>query len=788
MHGFSLHQQGNLDRAKAAYEQVLVKQPRHFDALHLLGVIAALSKNPSLAAEWISKAIQVDSTVAAAHSNLGGALKALARFEEAIVSYDRAIRLTPNLVEAYSNRGNALRELGRLDEAMASYDRAIALKPDYFDAHFNRGNALQDLSRFNDALASYERAIDLEPDRAEAYYNRGVVLSKLKRLDEALASYACAIRLKPDHADAYVQCGDTFKDLGRLQEALAIYDLAVRLQPESATRWNSRGIVLYALRRYDEALTSFERAIAIKPDYAAAHLNMGASFKEIGRLQDALALYDRAIAIKSDYAEAYLNRGNTLKDLKRLDEARVSFERALELKPDYEFLLGTVIHTRRLVCDWVDHEKDEERLRAGLEKRQTAALSFIAVTTLDAPELQRIAAEVWMHSKCPARTTLGPLLSSPANQKIRLGYFSADFHDHATCCLMAELFESHDKERFELFAFSFGPDTKDEMRQRVSRAFDRFIDVRFMSDMDVARMARELGIDIAIDLKGYTQDGRPGIFSYRCAPVQVNYLGYPGTMGAQYMDYLIADKVLIPTESQTHYTEKIVYLPHSYQVNDTRRAISDRTFTKAELGLPEVGFVFCCFNNNYKITPTTFDGWMRILKAVKSSILWLLEDNASATENLQREAQARGVQASRLIFAKRMPLSEHLARHRLADLFLDTRPCNAHTTCSDALWAGLPVLTLPGASFAARVSASLLQAMELPQLIARSEVEYERLAIDFALNPSRLTAFKEKLASKRLTAPLYNTQLFTQHLESAYRQMYQRHRDGCVPEAIFVDS
>jgi predicted O-linked N-acetylglucosamine transferase (SPINDLY family) len=351
---------------------------------------------------------------------------------------------------------------------------------------------------------------------------------------------------------------------------------------------------------------------------------------------------------------------------------------------------------------------------------------------------------------------------------------------------MAELFESHDKERFELFAFSFGPDSQDEMRQRVSRAFDRFIDVRFMSDMEVARMARELEIDIAIDLKGYTQDARPGIFSYRCAPVQVNYLGYPGTMGAEYMDYLIADKVLIPAESQTHYTENIVYLPHSYQVNDTKRVISDRTFTKAELGLPETGFVFCCFNNSYKITPTTFDSWMRILKAVEGSVLWLLEDSASATHSLQRQAQARGVQANRLIFAKRMPLSEHLARHRLADLFLDTLPYNAHTTCSDALWAGLPVLTLPGVSFAARVSASLLEAIELPELIAHSQADYEQLAIEFALNPARLTGVREKLASKRLTAPLYNTPLFTQHLESAYRQMHERHLAGCATGPIFI--
>jgi len=348
------------------------------------------------------------------------------------------------------------------------------------------------------------------------------------------------------------------------------------------------------------------------------------------------------------------------------------------------------------------------------------------------------------------------------------------------------LFELHDRERFELFAFSFGPDVQDATQQRVARAFDHFIDIQRLSDLEAASRVRDCGIDIAIDLKGYTQESRPGIFSYRCAPVQVNYLGYPGTMGAEYMDYMIADKVLIPTESQSHYSEKIVYLPHTYQVNDTKRVISDRVFTKSELGLPNTGFVFCCFNNSYKITPETFDGWTRILKAVEGSVLWLLDDNPSATENLRDAARARGVDPSRLIFGARMPLSEHLARHRNADLFLDTLPCNAHTTTSDALWAGLPVLTLSGASFASRVAASLLQAIDLPELIASSQADYEQLAIELAQDFSKLNTAREKLARNRLTAPLYNTPLFTRHLESAYLQMHEKNRRGFAPEHIVV--
>ncbi len=787
-HGFSLHQQGLIDQARAFYEQVIERKPRHFDALHLLGVLAAQSKNPAQAIQWIGKAIKVNPGVAAAHSNLGAALKELGRFDEAVASYDKAIRLMPDMAEPYSNRGNVLQELGRLNEAIASYDRAISLKPDYADAHFNRGNALKNLMRFDEALASYERAIELRPGLAEAYCNRGIVLHECQRFTEALSSYERAIQLRPDYAEAYLSRGLVFHALNQLDEALASYDCAIAIKPNYAEAFCDSGNVLQQLKRMDEALARYGCAVKLKPDYENAYLSIGNAFKELARLDDALAMFDRAIAINPDYAEAYANRGNLFKDLKRLGEALNSYERAIAIKPGFSFLFGTLIHTRHQVCDWDGYETDKERLEAALESRQESAPSFVAATIFDAPRLQRIAAEVWTHSRCPARDTLGPIASRPRKDRIRLGYYSADFHDHATCCLMAELFELHDKDRFELYAFSFGPDTQDAMRKRVALAFDKFIDVRGVSDIAIARMSRELEIDIAIDLKGYTQDSRPGIFSYRCAPVQVNYLGYPGTMGADYIDYLIADETLIPESARLHYSEKIAYLPHSYQVNDTKRVISDRAFTRSELGLPTDGFVFCCFNNNFKITPQTFDRWMRILKSVEGSVLWLLEDNPHATRNLKKEAAARGVDPGRLIFGGRLALPEHLARQNLADLFLDTLPCNAHTTASDALWAGLPVLTLIGNSFAGRVAASLLGAMELPELIATTAEDYERLAIELASDPSKLGAIKDKIATNRMRAPLYNTALFTRHLEKAYTQMHERYLDGWAPDHLFVSN
>jgi predicted O-linked N-acetylglucosamine transferase (SPINDLY family) len=353
---------------------------------------------------------------------------------------------------------------------------------------------------------------------------------------------------------------------------------------------------------------------------------------------------------------------------------------------------------------------------------------------------------------------------------------------------MVELFEAHDNSKFELYGFSFGLSPNDEMKARVSAAFDQFYDVSSLTDIDVVLLSRKLKIDISVDLKGYTKDNRAGIFAMGCAPIQVNYLGYPGTMGADYIDYIIADKIVIPESSQDDFTEKVVYLPDSYQVNDSKRNISDRLFTKSELGLPQNGFIFCCFNNNYKILPATFDGWMRILKAVEGSVLWLFQGNATAASNLRKEAEARGVAGSRLVFAKIMKLDEHLARHRLADLFIDTFPYNAHTTTSDALWAGLPVLTCMGQSFASRVAGSLLTAIDLPELITRSQEEYEARAIELATNPTQLQELKAKLERNRLTTPLFDGKLFAKHIEAAYEAMYARSQAGLLPEHIEIQA
>ena len=458
------------------------------------------------------------------------------------------------------------------------------------------------------------------------------------------------------------------------------------------------------------------------------------------------------------------------------------------MKPNIDWVCGELLHTKMKICSWSDLAESLGNISKKVVANEKVTGPFPLLALNDDALLHKKSSEIYIQSRYPFNPALEPIIKRPQSQKIRVGYFSADFHNHATGYLMAELFELHDKSQFELVGFSFGPIKNDEMRQRLEKSFDQFIEVGNKSDIEIAQLSRDLNIDIALDLKGFTQDARTGIFAHRAAPIQVNYLGYPGTMGADYIDYIIADKTLISPELQSCYSEKVIYLPHSYQVNDRRRIISDRKFTRQEIGLPEHGFVFCCFNNNYKILPATFEGWMRILRAVEGGVLWLLEDNSWALENLKKEAENQGIAADRLVFAKRIPLPEHLARHSQADLFLDTAPYNAHTTTSDALWAGLPALTLMGRSFASRVAGSLLNAVGLSELITGTQGEYEALAINLAMNPNKLEDIKLKLANNRMTTPLFDTLCFTKNIEAAYMKMYEIYHADLEPEHILIDS
>jgi predicted O-linked N-acetylglucosamine transferase (SPINDLY family) len=752
-HAFEFHQRGDLANAESLYREILRKQPAHADALHFLGVLALQRGQQEAAADLIGRAITIDPANPASHYNLGIALHGLQRTSEALTSFDRALALSPEYVDALNNRGIALQYLQRYDEALTSLDRALALRPDSAEIHNNRGN----------------------------------VLRNLKRHDEALASYDCALAVEPNFADALNNRGDALQDRERYDEALATFDRALALSPDFIEALSNRGIVLLKLQRHDEALASFDRALALNPDRAEIHYNRGNVLQHLERSQDALDSYDRALGITPDYADALHNRGILLQTLKRYDDALTCYEHLLAIRPDYAFEFGNWLHTRMLMCNWTDVNDAFRSLSSGIDDGKAVVYPFPALATPLSLIQQRTCAEIY------AREMLPPVAAPPLDQprsphgRIRLAYFSADFRDHPVAHLTAGLFETHDRSRFELIAFAFGPVDTSTMRTRLEAAFDQFIVVGEKSDREIAQLARTLGIDIAVDLMGFTLHSRTGIFAQRAAPIQVSYLGYPGTMGANYIDYLIADATIIPPEHAHGYTEKIASLPHTFQANDSKRAISDRCFTRREVGLPGQGFVYCNLNHCYKITPSDFDLWMGILNKVEGSVLWLAATNGTAERNLREEASARGIAPDRLIFKQRTEsLADHLAQLRLADLFIDTYYFNAHTTASDALWAGLPVLTRLGQTYAGRVAASLLKAAGLPELITETPGDYARLAIELAMDAPQLAAIKERLATNRLTLPLFDTALFTRHIEAAYMSMWQRHQAGLPPEHIVI--
>ncbi len=786
--GMALHQQGRLADAERIYLDVLQQQPHHFDALHLLGVISLQTRRPEQGAELIGEAIKTNPQVAAAHSNMGTAMMLLQRFEEALAAYDKAIALKPDYAEAHNDRGAALRQLKRHEEALASYDKAVAFNPNHAEAHYNRGLALSALQRRDEALASYDKAVALKPDHAEAHYNRGLALSALQRRDEALASYGKAVALKPGYAEAHYDLGNVLNALKRYQEALASYDKAIALKRDFVDAYYIRSIALLNLRRPEEALASCDKVIELRADYAEAHNVRGKALDALARHEEAVASYDKAIALKEDFAETHFNRGDALRNLRRYQEAIASFERAIALQPDQEYLRGYLVFTKLSICDWDNFELQCGDLLARVDRGEKATTPFLLFAVSNSPELQRKAAEAYVRTDYPRGNPLPAIGKLKRRDKIRIGYFSADFRNHAGAYSMVELFERHDRSKFEIIAFSFSSKGPHELKSRLEAAFDKYIDVYSCRDDEIARLAREMEIDIAIDRNGYTQDCRPIIFSLRAAPLQVSYKGYPGTMGTDAIDYLIADPIVLPADHRRHYSEKIVYLPNSYQVYDFKRAISQLSLGREEAGLPRDGFVFCCFNNNYKILPGMFDRWMRILAKVEGSVLWLLKNDTSAAANLRKEAAARGINPDRIVFAERMAASDHLARHRLADLFLDTLPYNAHTTASDALWAGLPVLSQIGETFAGRVAASLLTAIGLPELITSTPQDYEALAIELAGSPEKLAAIRHKLANNRLTTPMFDTKLFTRHIEAAYTAIYERHLAGLPPDHIVIAS
>lgn len=703
-------------------------------------------------------------------------------------------------IEAALREAHTLHRAGRLGEARDSCQRILQQQPRQPQALMLLGIISAQTGDPRRAVALFDEVLALQPRSFAAYANRGNALLALGEAAAALASYDAAIALDPRHAPTYNGRGKALFALRQFAAAVASQDEALRLQPNYPAALFDRALALLESMRYEAALESLEASLALEPRHPGAWYVRANALYSLGHHAAALASYDRAIALRPDDARAHHNRGNALFMLERPEEAVASYERALALDPDLRSARGARLHARMHGADWRGFAAEVAQLLARIEAGEAASNPFAVLALTGSPRLQQRAAENWVRERYPPNPALGSL-AAPAvaaaastaggggrpRAKLRIGYFSAEFHGHATAALTAELFEIHDRSRFELTAFSLGPDAQDESRARLKAAFDHFHDVRAQSDEDIARLARSTGIDIAVDLGGFTRGGRPGIFALRAAPAQVSYLGYLGTMSAEYMDYLIADDTLIPPSQRQYYRERIVYLP-SYQANDSKRPIAPRRFSRQELGLPPEGFVYCSFNSTYKITPDTFDSWMRILTRVPRSVLFLLGGRAALENNLRREAAERGVAPDRLVFGAKLPAPEYLARYRSADLFLDTFPYNAGATGSDALWAGLPVLTRSGDAFASRIGASLLAAVGLHELITASAGRYEELAIELASHPPLLAAARARLAGELRATALFDTTTFARHLERAYTRMAERFRAGEAPEDIRIAS
>ena len=763
---------GKTSEARAIYTAILKAVPDHKvakKALAELGPKQPQAVNPS----------KVDQEALIALFNQGQFTQAVAQAEAMAQSFPKSFFVWNLLAAAQAS-------LGETAKALEGFRKTIELNPNYADGHSNLGAMLVRQGKLAEAAASFKRTLEIKPDYAEAYNNLGNILKGQGKLDEALESYKRALEIKPDYPVAYNNLGNALKDQGKLDEAVASCKRALEIKPDFAEAYINLGNALKEQGKLDEAVASYKQALEIKPDYPVAYNNLGTVLTKQGKLDEAVASYKRALEIKPDYAEAHNNLGTALTEQGKLDEAVASYKRALEIKPDYAVAEAQMRHQQQHMCDFTLYTGLKE-VAQRLDTSDEAIPPFIQLSWQDNAAAQLHRSQRFAKTNYPTASP-APIAKPPTvrPERLRVGYFSADFHNFPGMYLMARMLEIHNRNAFEIFAYSYGPQKNDEMRRRIRDGVDHFVDIAGQTDQSIQSQAKSDKIDIAIHRNGYTTSSRTEIFVNRLAPIQISYLGYPGSLGAEFIDYIVADPIVVPAEQRQFYSERIIYLPDTYQPTDNTRQIASINTKRAEFGLPEKGVVFCCFNNSFKISPHEFDIWMRLLSKVGGSVLWLLDGNEWAAKNLRLEAENRGINPDRLVFAKRLPQVEHLARHKHIDLFLDTFNYNAHTTASDALWAGLPVVTKAGEQFSARVAASVLDAVGLPELITASEDEYEQLAFELATKPRKLKTLKRKLAKNIASQPLFDTERYTRNFEAGLQKAYNLYFEGKRPEDIWV--
>ena len=807
------HGQGNFELAETKYCEVLKNVPNHSGALHYLGLIHLQKGDLGAATVLISASVSENPAEPDSLCNLSFCFNSVGRFSEAIDLCKRALLIDPKNDRVWTNLGNAHRALGHITDSQHSYMAALELEPlnphymynlanIYFDqgnwaeararytavlnvesslteAHHNLSVCLLCLNEPEVALVHACRVIELNPDYSEAYVCKGSALLCLDEPHSALANFDRALEINPNHAEALRHRGKALLAVGQVQAAVAAYRRSAELNPTSAAAWADLGALNTNLGDHSEALRNYNEALSRDPGHPEALCNQGVSLSELGAFNAALQSYDLSLASRPNHAVALRNKGDLLNKLKDFQDGLKCLQAAYQIDPNIDFLAGSILHTKLKLCDWDNLGGLVKDTEESIRRRQPVISPFAALGLLNSPALQRIVSEVYVESKCIASQDFQDDWEQCSTTRVRIGYYSSDLYNHATSYLIAELFELHDRKKFEVYIFSFGPRRDDPMSQRIQNAADFYFDVQEFSNPEIVELSRKHKILVAVDLKGHTLNSRPDIFRLRVAPIQISYLGFPGTTGMREIDFILADRTVLPEDHAAYFSEKIIYLPTCYQINDSKRAsdlLNRRQNVDQDCPVGTDAFVFCCFNNNWKILPETFDTWMQILREVESSVLWLYVESKEAQVNLWREATRQGVERNRILFAEPVSHVEHLARYRWVDLFLDTFPCGAHTTASDALFAGVPLLTRCGETFASRVASSLLACLGVGELVTRDFSEYKALAIKIARNPELLLQLKERIALRLPSSAVFDTKSQARHIECAYLEAVELKR------------
>ncbi len=780
-----LQREGNSRDAAQLFRRILSADPEHADAWQMLGLIHAGEGDLVEAARSMGHAVKLRPRDPKALSNLGNILFAMRQYHEALLFFETALSIDPDAPVVWYNRGLVLWEIRRFEESLSSFDRALALRADYPEAQLARVAPLRDMGRLDEALQGCEAALALQHDWLDALNMHGSLLWRLKRFDAALDSFNRAQALAPRSAEIANNRGLALSGLGRLPDSLHCFDQAVGFDPVHAEAWNNRGTILASLQRFAEAVESFDRAIARRPDYAEALNNRGTALVAMGRLEDGLASHVAAVRASPGNTAALYNQANALARLGRFTEALEAYDAVLAAFPRHPYALGGAANAALHLCDWTRVAVLREQILRAVMDKSAVIAPFILLGYGGDPELERRAAETWLADRGAICAGPWPGAMPAPSARLKIAYVSADFTEHPVGHRMLALLDHHDRAAFELVGVSIGSGGDGPLRQKLAAAFDRFLDVTHMADREVIELMRGLHVDVAVDLTGHTQQGRPGIFAGRAAPVQAAWLGYPGTTGSVCMDYILGDGVVTPQEDQAYFSEAIVRLPDTFFPAGPDRDLPP-ALSRSEAGLPETGLVFCCFNQHWKISEDIFDLWMRLLAQIEGSVLWLSDCPAEPRRKLEQAAEARGIDSTRLVWAPDVSFDRHLARLQRADLVLDTLPYNAHATAADALLCGVPLVTCRGTSFAGRVAASLLCAAGLADLVTENLAAYEALALRLARQPDDRAAARRRLGSGRTR--LFDLAARARALEAAFRHMRAAAAQGRAPSPFAVNA